>query len=307
MNIIKDIILDYAKLIKTNIQIPLSNNDIIKFTFQPQDLPHLLGLQHLVDNPILFEYSQKRLSATELYKKMCGVDKESIDTNEFEESVYFKELYEKRIKYFSSELILDIIQARQIVKFEPKNVKNFDTKLEKIEYMFWKRYKDKDNNYGYFGIGFMASGRESDINYPNTFFFRLDDEYVCNQKVVLPYSFMKKERNGTKIFKIYWNEIEKGLQKNSHYKKLKKSYLLEDGGLDIVSIEKCTDTDTIKHYELLQLDALDIIYLPYMSEGFRWSNNEKRFILQKIKEERKDFLPGEVKQFLNEYRQNQKC
>ena len=27
--------------------------DIIMFTFNPQDLPHLLGLQHLVDNPIL--------------------------------------------------------------------------------------------------------------------------------------------------------------------------------------------------------------------------------------------------------------
>lgn len=66
MNIIRNIIADYEKLIKTNIQIPLSNNDIIKFSFNPQDLPHLLGLQHLVDNPILFEYSEKRLKATDL-------------------------------------------------------------------------------------------------------------------------------------------------------------------------------------------------------------------------------------------------
>lgn len=79
MNIIKDIIVDYEKLIKTNIQIPLSNGDIIKFTFNPQDLPHLLGLQHLVDNPILFEYSEKRLSATDLYNRMCSEGEDAVD------------------------------------------------------------------------------------------------------------------------------------------------------------------------------------------------------------------------------------
>ena len=84
MDIIKNIIADYEKLIKTSIQIPLSNGDTIRFTFNPQDLPHLLGLQHLVDNPILFEYSEKRLSATELYHRMCSDGDDAIDTNEFE-------------------------------------------------------------------------------------------------------------------------------------------------------------------------------------------------------------------------------
>ena len=56
---------------------------------------------------------------------------------------------------------------------------------------------------------------------------------------------------------------------------------------------------------LLQLDALDKIYLPYMNEEFRWTNDEKRYILQKIKAGKKDFLPSEVKQLLNEYRQKQ--
>ena len=305
MNIIKNIIADYEKLIKTNIQIPLSNGDTIKFTFNPQDLPHLLGLQHLVDNPILFEYSEKRLSATDLYNRMCSEGEDAIDPDAFENSIYFEEIYEGRIKYFSSEMILDIIQARQIVKFDPTKIKNFPTKLEKIEYMFWKKYKDKDNNYGYFGIGFMASGKTSDINYPNTFFFRLDADYICYQEVVLPYSLMKKDKNGIRSFDIYWKQIWQGLEKNVHYKKLKKTYLLEDGNLDIESIENSSDTEVIKHYELLQLDALDKIYLPYMNEEFRWTNDEKRYILQKIKAGKKDFLPSEVKQLLNEYRQKQ--
>lgn len=166
MNIIRDIIADYEKLIKTNIQIPLSNGDTIKFAFNPQDLPHLLGLQYLVDNPILFEYKEKRISATDLYNRMCSDGEDAIDIDDFENSEHFDEIYKGRIQYFSSEMILDIIQSRQIVKFDYTKVKNFSTKLDKIEYMFWKKYKDENNNYGYFGIGFMSSGKSSDINYP---------------------------------------------------------------------------------------------------------------------------------------------
>ena len=195
--------------------------DIIKFTFNPQDLPHLLGLQHLVDNPILFEYSKKRLSATDLYNRMCSNGEDAVDTDEFEKSIYF-------------------------------------------------------------GIGFLASGKASDINYSNTFFFRLDDEYICNQEVVLPYSLLKKDKNGVRTLEIYWDQVWQGLEKNKHYKKLKKTYLLEDGTLDV---------------------ALDKIYVPYMKEDFRWTNDEKRFIWQKIIEAGKDLLPNEVIQLLNDYRQ----
>lgn len=127
MGIIKDIIDDYENLIKTKITIPLDNGDVIKFEFQPQDLPHLLGLQHLKDNPILSEYKQERLSATDLYKGMCNGD---IDTNEFEKSSYFEEVFQNRIKYFSSSMILDIISARQIVKFDPRKIKVFTTKMD---------------------------------------------------------------------------------------------------------------------------------------------------------------------------------
>lgn len=84
--------------------------------------------------------------------------------------------------------------------------------------MFWKKYKDENNNYGYFGIGFMSSGKSSDINYPNTFFFRVDDEYICHQEKVFPCSLMKKDKNGVKTFEIYWEQVWEALQKNNHYK-----------------------------------------------------------------------------------------
>lgn len=305
LDIIKNIIADYEKLIKTSIQIPLSNGDTIRFTFNPQDLPHLLGLQHLVDNPILFEYSEKRLSATELYHRMCSDGDYAIDTNEFENSAYFNELFNVRIQYFSSELILDIIHARQIVRFDYLKIKNFSTKLDKIEYLFWKRYKDKNNKYGYFGIGFMASGKESDVNYPNTFFFRLDDDYIENQESVLPCSIMRKNKNSDLFFEIYWRQVWKALEKNKHYKRLKDRYTLKDGTIDEQAIKDCTNDDILKHYDLLQLDALDKIYLPYMKKDFRWTNDEKRFILQKINDSDRDLLPNEIRQLLNEYKQKQ--
>lgn len=49
---------------------------------------------------------------------------------------------------------------------------------------------------------------------------------------------------------------------------------MEDGSIDENSIKNCVNADILKHYELLQLDALDKIYLPYMKEEFRWTNDE---------------------------------
>ena len=303
MNTIESIIKDYEKLVKMSIILPLDNGDIIKFVFQPQNLPHLLGLQHLVDNPILFEYSQGRVSATDLYRRMCSNDEDAIDTNEFEKSIYFEELYQNRIKYFSSERILDIIQARQIIKFDSKKIKNFSTKLEKLEYMFWKRYKNDDNRYGYFGIGFMASGKDSDINYPNTFFFRFDNDYICNQKIVFPMSFMKKDKDGTLFFQIYWNEVIQSMKSNPHYKKLKKKYLSENESLNIEQIKANNQEEDLKEYIQLHLDMLHKIYQPYMKSDFRWSNDEKKFVFQKMLDKKKEFYPNEIKMLLNEYRQ----
>ena len=87
------------------------------------------------------------------------------------------------------------------------------------------------------------------------------------------YDFVDK--NGVKFFEIYWDQVWQGLEKNKHYRKLKNEYAQEDGRIDNVAIERSSDANILKHYELLQLDALDKIYLPYMKEDFRWTNNEK--------------------------------
>ena len=114
---------------------------------------------------------------------------------------------------------------------------------------------------------------------------------------------MTPTKKGEKFFEIYCEQVFKSLEKNKHYKKLKNIYTMEEGTIDKIAIMNCIDDSILKHYELLQLDALDLIYLPYMKDGFRWTNDEKRFILKKIKESDKDLPPNEIKRLLNEYKQ----
>ncbi|MDC7290506.1 PBECR4 domain-containing protein [Blautia schinkii] len=301
MRIIQNIITDYEKLIKTQFSIPLVDGDIIKFMFHPWDLPHLLGLQYLVDIPELFEYRQGRLSAKKLYKGMCN---RTYDIDSYEHSTYFPDLYKSRIKYFTSDTLLNIIDSCQIIKFNPRKLKNFSTRMEKLEYIFWKEIRDEHNNYGYFGIGFMATGKSTDENYPNTFFFRSDNQYVTNQKPAIAASLLtinpKKERS----FRIYWSNIRKSMNQNPHYKFL-KSYpaLWKNGTLDPHLIQSCQNEDVKHHFKLLQLDELNKAYLPYMEPEFRWTNAEKEYLVDQLSEHAKDLLPGELKMLLNTYRQ----
>ena len=173
--------------------------------------------------------------------------------------------------------------------------------------MFWKKYEDLDHNYGYFGIGFMASGEESDVNYPNTFFFRVDDDYIRTQDKILPHSILRKDKNGKINFEIYWREIWVGLKKNKHYKKLMKEYAGDNGKLNMEEIALCDNQEYKKHLELLKLDSLDVVYLPYMDKTFRWTNMEKRYILEQRKKQNRDFLPEEIKMLLNVYRQKNRA
>lgn len=70
-----------------------------------------------------------------------------------------------------------------------------------------------------------------------------------------------------------------------------------------MALSTCTDEEILRHYELLQLDILDKVYLPYMKRDFRWTNEEKRYILQEIKNADRKLFPNEIKQLLSEHKQ----
>ena len=116
-------------------------------------------------------------------------------------------------------------------------------------------------------------------------------------------SFMKKDKEGTLFFQIYWNEVIQSMKSNPHYKKLKKKYLSENESLDIEQIEVNNQEEDLNEYMQLQLDMLHKVYQPYMKSDFRWSNSEKKFVFQKMLDKKKEFYPNEIKMLLNEYRQ----
>lgn len=295
MDLLEQILEDYEKLIKTKIKIPLSNGDAIEFTFNNNNLPHLLGLQYLVDIPELGRYANKELSANNIFMMLKN---KNIVESDLRKSNYFDSIYNERIKYFSSNTILNIIKTGKIVKFSVKKVKNITSCLDKIDYMLWNKSKLDNGQWCHLGIGFSTENRK---NFPNTFFIRMDDYYISKQEVVYPLSCWIKNKLGDKSFEIYWNTIRNCMNRNSHYKYFrKKTDDLSDEGINKILFNE----EDRKQFRLLKLDEMDKAYLPYFPEGFHWTNDEKSYINSKVEKSYVDIFPEEIKNLLNLYRQS---
>ena len=76
---IEAIIDGYFKIINTKYKICLNNGDIISFTLKGENLPHLLGLQNLVDIPIFERYNNGEAKATDIFR---GLRDKTIDVEE---------------------------------------------------------------------------------------------------------------------------------------------------------------------------------------------------------------------------------
>lgn len=302
-----EIISDYEKLIRTHIKIPIDNEKVIQFDFKPAHLPHLLGLNRLVDIPKFFEYANKRISAIEIFNE---IKLGTISTDDIKKSMYFDEIFESKIKHFSSENILSIIKNASIIKFNPKKISNFDTKLEKLEYLFYQIIYCKNNKFCHFGIGF--SDRDSN-NFPNTFFVRDNKDYIKGQDYIYPLSIYIKDKYKKVFFKIYWNNVRNSLKGTHHYKKLKilgEKYkfnvdTLNKEDIEVLSksIQIQNDIDNIKrHFKLLRLEEVNLVYKHYLDTK-DWNNKKKEYLIDKIDKNKNDYLPNEINMLLNEFSQ----
>ena len=287
------IIDEYCKIINTKYRIHLNNDDIIDFTFKGENLPHLLGLQYLVDIPIFEKYSDRTVTASHIFK--CLKDG-TINIDEIYASSYFEQIYQNKLKYFNiSQLFNDI----KIIKFNPELIKNYDTKLEKVEHMLWSCI-ETDSGYEHLGIGFAI---DNNISFPNTFFFRQDNQYIINQKEVLPLSHFIKRPDKTIDFKIYWDNIRNSMSKTSHYKYLKKHEGLYNYSVNDLTNEfilKIDNPDILRHYDLLRLDEVKKVYEPYIEDTKKWDNKTKRYLISIIDSCLVDLKPNEIKSKINE-------
>ncbi len=290
---IQTIIDHYCSIINTNYCIHLNNDDIINFTFKGVHLPHLLGLHYLVDVPIFEKYNNKNIKATEIFKLLKNKE---IDLDEIYKSKYFEDIYQSKLKYF---FIPQLLSNMKIVEFNPTLIKDYDTKLDKVEYLFWS-YLKTDNGYKHLGLGFTTT---NGISFPNTFFFRNDEQYIVNQKEILPLSYLIKRPDKTIEFKIFWENLRASMNKTSHYKYLKKyedKYKYKVNELSHYIVSKIDNLDIVRHYELLRLDEVKKAYIPYMDEANRWNNQTKRYLISIIDKSVVDIKPNEIKSKINE-------
>lgn len=303
MNIdFKKILLDYENLIGTTVKIPLNNNQIINFQFRLTNLPHLIGLNHLTDIPILADYQNDHISAKEIF---LGIKYDSINTEDFKNSKEYPTIYENKLRHFSSNNIIRLLKNASIKKFDPANVP-FPTKLDKVDYMIFEMITC-NNKLNHLGIGVSNSTE----NFPNTFFARNNNDYLIKQDDVYPTSIFIKDKKKHIFFKINWNNVRKSLSKSSHYKalvKLQDKYhfnietITKDDLNSYNSIDNTNDRDSInRHFKLLRLDEVKEVYKPYL-DSHLWNNLQKQYLIDIIDSHNKDYLPNEITKLLNEYK-----
>lgn len=269
---------DYENIIGTSVFVHLSNDDYIQFKFKENQLPHLLGLQHLVDVPILNKYQDKKVSAVKVINALKSPDRNLID--DIENSKYYKDLFESRIQYFSSENILDIIKTGNIVKFSNRKTQGFISALEKTDYFFWKEYCfETDRKYLHLILGFVPSHSNNTEDFPNSFFAEKDMRYIDRQISVRAVSTRIKQKNHVEYFNVNENVLFNIMTDNSHYK-----YLKDNNALPISLLNKSNSASSIEemHIHYFAIDALTKIYGAYFPHNYKWSNAEKIEIFNAI-------------------------
>lgn len=206
---------------------------------------------------------------------------------------------------------MKLIHNENVIRFNPLKVKfknGESSKLERIEYIFFDLVElDDDNKYMHFCLGFDNRGS---ISHPTTFFIEESSIYIQNQECKNVISLYIKSEHDFE-FRIYWHNVRTSMKKNSHYKWLARKGAkygfnidnLKKEDLESLEVESDDELNEIKrHFELLRLDEIKVIYQPYIPDAIKWNNEQKRFLVDYIdKLEDKNVLPDQIKQKLKTF------
>ncbi|MGL4760600.1 MAG: PBECR4 domain-containing protein [Sarcina sp.] len=302
----KKLVQDYEKLISLKIKIPIYDGDIIQFSFKRENLPHLLGLNKLIDIEIFEKFKNKEVTARDIFKQMKNG---TINMEFISQSTRFKEVFENKIKYFSSENILKTIKNSVVIKFNPNSIKCFNTKLDKVDYLFYEIVINEEGKYYHFGIGFSLQSNTE--NFPNTFFIRDNDDYVKNeQDKVFPTSIYIEDQDKKIYFKVYWSNIREQLvMSRKSYRKLKVIVLKYNLDLKKLSSNNLEEIGGVDEQDLNNLKSdfvklrRDEVYEAYRShiKFEKWNNQYKDCLVRACDLSNGMLIPREVAILLNEY------
>lgn len=306
---IRGLLFDYENLLHKKFIIGLEDSQILEFEFKNVNFMHLIGLHKLDDLSVIQKFLDKNNKVYDA-KKLFGDIRDGIITDdELLKSNKIDEIQESRLNYFSSETILRLVHSEEVIHFNPLKVQfenGKNTKLEKIDYIFFETIEISNENYLQFCIGFDIKDNK---NYPSTFFGEKSNLYIYNQERKNVVSICIKSKEGVE-FEIYWKNVRLSMKKNSHYKWIEKKAATYDFDTDDLNTEAVNKlrgksdelTEIMRHFELLRLDEIKMVYLPYIPEAGKWNNEQKRYLLNYIdSQEDKNVTPRVIQQKMNNF------
>ena len=170
MDRLMEVATEYSKLFGKDYIYTLETGMILHVYFIPGSFHHLIGLQKLIDIPLVTK--SRRNNPVYIFKNILdGV----ITLNDIQKSSYFSDI-KSRLNHFS--------QIKRMVEFE-KIIVNFNpslinSKLTKADYILYKR--SNDNLYLNLFLKLDSSNNKKHI--PLTFLPHLTDYYTYGQEIV---------------------------------------------------------------------------------------------------------------------------
>lgn len=198
MGRLKDISVDFAQLCQYDYEYELSSGDIITLSMEKSNLPHLIGLHKLIDIDILRRLEEKKVSGSEVYRKM---KKETITDEEVFNSVHFNKISD-RLKHISN--LESLLFDRIILNFDKTKI---TTKIKSQILM----YREIDGQYVHLALILSQSG----TYFPETLLVQNDDYYINNQiELEVDRLIIKRRGSIVQTFDYKNIDIEAAVDKN---------------------------------------------------------------------------------------------
>ena len=163
---------DYMKVTNFNFSYQLGSRKLLKFSFEKEAFPHLIGLHKLIDIPLIARFNDPNEKMIGTKYLLGKIRQEKLTEQDVQNSKYYKEIKE-RYERFSAENLMSLVYTDSIVDFNVVLLKN--SKLYNTKYIFYEQEKDA---YRHLCI---KENKQNSKFYVESFFYEKSDDYIKRQ------------------------------------------------------------------------------------------------------------------------------
>ena len=127
---------DYKKVTDLSLSYQLGNGKVLKFSFEKEAFPHLIGLHKLIDIPLIARFNDPNEKMVGTKYLLGKIRQEKITEQDIKSSKYFKEIKD-RYERFSAENLMSLVYADSIVDFNVTLLKK--SRLYNTKYIFYEK------------------------------------------------------------------------------------------------------------------------------------------------------------------------